>query len=193
MTSPDPIFRSSASRAVLAGEQDPFVTIAQLEGQIAKLQKINNALINRVERSTDYRGNSFSLFQTAILLEKKVRDRTEELQQALHNLEKTNRDLSAAKEEAETARTRLSEAIESLSEGFSLFDAQDRLVLFNSKFRSFFPDLADLIAPGIEFADFLRSAVERKALMVWIRPVKRSVSGPFLSASRVAAKRLISA
>lgn len=169
MTSPGPIFPSSAPRAglgVLAGEQDLFVTIAQLNGQIAKLRKINSALINRVERSNDYRGNSFSLFQTAIHLEKQVRDRTEELQQALHTLEKTDRDRSAATEEAETARTLLSEAIESLSEGFALFDARDRLVLFNSKFRSFFPDLADLIVPGIEFAFFLRSAVERQVVVV---------------------------
>ncbi len=169
MTSSGPTFRSNASRAelaILAGEQDPYVTIAQLEGQIAKLQKINNALIDRVERSDDHRGNSFSLFQTAIHLEKQVRDRTEELQQALRNLEKTDRDRSAATEEAETARTRLSEAIESLSEGFALYDAQDRLVLFNSKFRSFFPDLADLIVPGIAFADFLRSTVERQVVVV---------------------------
>ncbi len=101
MTRPGPIFRPSASGAelaVLAGEHDLLVTIAQLEGRIAKLQKINNVLIDRVERSDDYQGNSFSLFQTAIHLEKQVHDRTNELQQALYNLEKTNRDLSAAKE-----------------------------------------------------------------------------------------------
>ncbi len=123
-------------------------------------------MIDRVERSTDYQGNSFSAFQTAILLERQVQDRTEELQRALRNLEDSNRDLSAAKEEAETARTRLTEAIESLSEGFALFDADDRLVLFNSKLRILFPDLADIIVPGIEFANFLRRAIERQVVIV---------------------------
>lgn len=145
---------------------EPSTRIAELERRIVKLEKINNALINRVERSTDYQGNSFSVFQTAILLERQVRDRTEELQRALRNLEDSNQGLSAAKEEADTARTRLTEAIESLSEGFALFDADDRLVLFNSKLRVIFPDLADIIVPGIEFANFLRRALERQVVIV---------------------------
>lgn len=144
----------------------PFARIAQLERQVAKLEKINTALMNRVERSTDYQGNSFSVFQTAILLERQVRERTDELQRALCNLEDSNHDLSAAKEEAETARTRLTEAIESLSEGFALFDADDRLVLSNSKLRLLFPDLADIIVPGITFTDFLRRAIERRVIIV---------------------------
>lgn len=133
---------------------------------MAKLEKINTALMNRVERSTDYQGNSFSVFQTAILLERQVRERTDQLQRALSNLEDSNLDLTAAKEEAETARTRLTEAIESLSEGFALFDADDRLVLFNSKLRLLFPDLADIIVPGIPFANFLRRAIERQVIIV---------------------------
>lgn len=150
----------------LRGVSDPIAKIARLERQIAKLEKINNALIDRVERNTDYQGSSFSAFQTAILLERQVRERTEELQRALRNLEESNLDLNAAKEEAETARTRLTEAIESLSEGFALFDADDRLVLFNSKLRIQFPDLADIIVPGIEFAEFQRRAIERQVVIV---------------------------
>ena len=159
---------SAANSTALSvvGELDPFARVAELERQVAKLTKINDALINRVERDTDYQGNSFSLFQTAILLERKVRDRTKELERALHNLEHSNQSLSAANEEAETARTRLTEAIESLSEGFALFDAEDRLALFNSKLRIFFPDLADVIVPGIEFASFLRHAIERRVVIV---------------------------
>jgi len=156
----------SSTTVATPGESGPFAKITQLERRIAKLEKINNALIDRVERSTDYQGNSFSAFQTAILLERQVRDRTEELQHALRNLEDSNQDLSAAKEEAETARIRLTEAIESLSEGFALFDADDRLVLFNSKLRLLFPDLADIIVPGIAFVNFLRHALERQVVIV---------------------------
>lgn len=156
----------SSATVATPGESGPFAKIAQLERRIVKLEKINNALIDRVERSTDFQGNSFSAFQTAILLERQVRDRTEELERALRKLEDSNQDLSAAKEEAETARIRLTEAIESLSEGFALFDADDRLVLFNSKLRILFPDLADIIVPGIEFANFLRRALERQVVIV---------------------------
>ncbi|WP_315920016.1 hybrid sensor histidine kinase/response regulator [Mesorhizobium sp. SP-1A] len=70
---------------------------------VERLKKINAALVGRVERSMDQQGNAFSLFQTAILLENRVRTRTEELHQTLRRLEQSNIELSAAKESAEQA------------------------------------------------------------------------------------------
>ncbi|RJT32849.1 hybrid sensor histidine kinase/response regulator [Mesorhizobium waimense] len=70
---------------------------------LEKLKKINAALVSRVERSMDQQGNAFSLFQTAISLENRVRTRTEELHSTLRRLEQSNIDLSAAKETAELA------------------------------------------------------------------------------------------
>ena len=70
---------------------------------IERLRKINAALVSRVERSMDQQGNAFSLFQTAISLEHRVRTRTEELHTTLRRLEQSNVDLSAAKENAEQA------------------------------------------------------------------------------------------
>lgn len=70
---------------------------------IERLKKINAALVSRVERSMDQQGNAFSLFQTAISLESRVRTRTEELHTTLRRLEQSNIDLSAAKESAELA------------------------------------------------------------------------------------------
>jgi signal transduction histidine kinase len=70
---------------------------------INRLKRINAALISRVERSMDQQGNAFSLFQTAINLEGRVRKHTEELRGALRRLEQSNVDLVAAKESAEFA------------------------------------------------------------------------------------------
>ena len=70
---------------------------------LEKLKKINAALVSRVERSMDQQGNAFSLFQTAISLENRVRTRTEELHATLRRLEQSNIDLVAAKETAELA------------------------------------------------------------------------------------------
>ncbi|MBZ9882234.1 hybrid sensor histidine kinase/response regulator [Mesorhizobium sp. CA10] len=70
---------------------------------LERLKKINAALVSRVERSMDQQGNAFSLFQTAISLENRVRNRTEELHATLRRLEQSNIDLSAAKESAELA------------------------------------------------------------------------------------------
>ncbi len=146
--------------------RNPATRIEELEQQVTRLTKINDALMKRVERSIDYHGNSFSLFQTAILLENQVRDRTEELNNALSNLEQSNAALTNANEEAETARTRLTDAIDSLSEGFTLFDADDRLVQSNSKFRAFYPDVEHEIVPGMTFEAFLRSILEHGALAI---------------------------
>ncbi|OHV90558.1 hybrid sensor histidine kinase/response regulator [Mesorhizobium sp. ORS 3428] len=77
----------------------PLRDIEDLE----KLKKINAALVSRVERSMDQQGNAFSLFQTAISLENRVRTRTEELHATLRRLEQSNIELVAAKETAELA------------------------------------------------------------------------------------------
>ena len=63
---------------------------------IRKLNKINLALMQRVERSMDQQANAFSLFQTAIGLEAQVRHRTDELHNALSKLELANAELSLA-------------------------------------------------------------------------------------------------
>jgi two-component system, sensor histidine kinase len=76
---------------------------ASLLRRIEKLERINAALMSHVERTMDQRGSAYSLFQTAIMLEGRVRTRTEELTGLMHRLERSNEALAAAKEEAETA------------------------------------------------------------------------------------------
>ncbi len=70
--------------------------------------------------------------------------------------------------EAEKARRRseqrLIDAIESISEGFSLYDAQDRLVICNSRFREFYPSVADEARPGITFEDLVRRVAANGSL-----------------------------
>jgi len=83
-------------------DSQPQMSIRDIE-DIEKLKKINQALISRVERSMDQQRNAFSLFQTAINLENRVRTRTEELRSILRRLEQSNIDLVAAKENAERA------------------------------------------------------------------------------------------
>jgi signal transduction histidine kinase len=84
-------------------EQDLATRLAEAERRIAKLEKINAALMGRVERSMDSNRSAFSLFETAIALDHKVRSRTDELQHALRSLERSNDALMRAKTQAETA------------------------------------------------------------------------------------------
>lgn len=74
-----------------------------LNRQLEKLSKINAALIERVERSVEQQGSAYSLFTAAIGLENQVRQRTDELQEALDRLERSNDALVAARDEAERA------------------------------------------------------------------------------------------
>ena len=139
--------------------------------EIEKLRRINHVLMDRVERSMDFQGSAFSLFQTAIVLESKVRERTRELEQALRELETSNAALVAAKAQAETAQARLEEAIESVNEGFALFDTDDRLVLCNATYRDLFSEVRGEIAPGMRFGEIAgRIAEERATLGVRVDP-----------------------
>ena len=63
--------------------------------------------------------------------------------------------------ELRRARETLEDAIESLPEGFSLFDADDRLVMCNSRFREFNDLSADMLKPGVRWLDFIRAGAER--------------------------------
>ena len=138
---------------------DPSETEA-LREEVRKLRKINAVLMDRVERSTDMTANAFSIFETAISLEAMVRDRTCQLEEALGQLAKANIDLAAVHRTAEEARTRLRDAIDSINEGFILFDADDRLVLYNEAYLGFWPELASHIHQGISFGELTRLAAK---------------------------------
>lgn len=81
----------------------PQSSSQDLSRKLEKLNKINAALIERVERSVEQQGNAYSLFTAAIGLENQVRQRTDELQEALERLETSNEALVAARDEAERA------------------------------------------------------------------------------------------
>lgn len=126
-----------------------------LKERIRKLEKINAALIDRVERSTDIHGGAFSMFENAIALEAMVRDRTTELELAMGKLATVNAEIEAAHADADAARARLRDAIESLSDGFAQFDAEDRLVMCNTAFLRFWPELEEMVEHRPLFSDLV--------------------------------------
>jgi signal transduction histidine kinase/DNA-binding response OmpR family regulator len=77
------------------------------------------------------------------------------------SLELSSKELSDARDQATEARRRLTDALESISEGFFLYDADDRMVLCNSRYRELFPGMADVYQPGLEFEQMIRTVVER--------------------------------
>ncbi len=63
--------------------------------------------------------------------------------------------------ELRRARENLEDAIESLSEGFVLYDAADRLVLCNSQYKQFNAGAEDLLVPGAAWPEVTRKRAER--------------------------------
>ncbi|HET6522824.1 MAG TPA: PAS-domain containing protein [Geminicoccaceae bacterium] len=67
-------------------------------------------------------------------------------------------------ERARRAEARLLDVVECIPEGFVLCDAEDRLVLWNRRFRDLFPNIADLLEPGATFEALVRANAERGAV-----------------------------
>jgi signal transduction histidine kinase/DNA-binding response OmpR family regulator len=63
--------------------------------------------------------------------------------------------------DAEAQRQLLADAISSIQEGFALYDASDRLVVFNSTFVGLHEGLREILKPGVSFEQVLREAIAR--------------------------------
>lgn len=70
-----------------------------------------------------------------------------------------------AKENAARAQRMLTAALEATEEGFTIWDADDRLVLCNGPFQRLHGAVADLYVPGAKFADIVHSAVARGTVL----------------------------
>ncbi|MFC6687275.1 hybrid sensor histidine kinase/response regulator [Jhaorihella thermophila] len=127
-----------------------------LERQNEKLLKIATTLMRRVEQSADATGVAYAQFERAAMLEEEVRARTEALERAIDLLNESNARLARANAETEAARADLWNAIETIQEGFALFNPQDELVTCNSRFGEHTRDIHHLFRPGLAYADYVR-------------------------------------
>ncbi|MEJ1996455.1 MAG: response regulator [Limibacillus sp.] len=91
--------------------------------------------------------------------EEALRKARDELEQ---RVEERTRELAAATINAERAQKQLSHAIESISEGFSLYGPDDLLVVCNARYRELlYHGMGELITAGISFESIIRQATER--------------------------------
>lgn len=65
-----------------------------------------------------------------------------------------------------SSRDNLSDALESIDRGVILYDKEDRVVIFNRRFRDHFPGPEDSIKVGDRFEDIFRAAVDRGVIVV---------------------------
>ena len=125
------------------------------EKQTQKLLTIAQVLMRRVEQITDDSGAAYAQFQRAAMLEDQVRERTRDLERALDLLNDSNGRLAEANRATEAARQNLANAIETIQEGFALFDSDDVLVMCNSRFGMHMLDVREHLKPGLRFEDYV--------------------------------------
>ena len=65
-------------------------------------------------------------------------------------------ELRAARDKARHARRQLVEAIEAISEGFVLYDSEDRFVLCNSRYRDEYSFAPEMLVSGTPYEEILR-------------------------------------
>tara|TARA_B100001059_G_scaffold37112_2_gene30054 strand:+ start:19940 stop:22564 length:2625 start_codon:yes stop_codon:yes gene_type:complete len=149
-------------RSADSGAADAQALQAEVEALRAansKLQRINAALIERVESSSSQRTESYAAFQHSVELAEQVRERTQALNDTMAELQASNRLLSDARARAEKAHHYLIDAIESVSDAFVLFDEQRRIVLFNSRFAAFWQGTGVCVTEGTSLNEVKRLAL----------------------------------
>lgn len=106
------------------------------------------------------------LSQHALKLSDQIVEQREEVQQVrdeaaeLKNRnERTQAQLERAEQMAEIHERRLWDSVESISDGFAVFDQQDRLIAANSAWLSLF-DYSEVIQPGTPYLEVIRFAAE---------------------------------
>ncbi|MDA4845724.1 hybrid sensor histidine kinase/response regulator [Hoeflea poritis] len=70
-------------------------------------------------------------------------------------------DRTELEEDTHKARDMLRDAIESLSEGFALYDEDGRLVMFNTRYREMNHAVEDLLEPGLDWEILMRETARR--------------------------------
>jgi PAS domain S-box-containing protein len=68
-------------------------------------------------------------------------------------------ELREAKNRAEQAENLLKDAVDSMSEGFVIYDSEDRLTLCNDAYLRLYPADAPLIKPGVKYEDLVRNSL----------------------------------
>jgi signal transduction histidine kinase/HAMP domain-containing protein len=137
------------------------ITILVSRSIVAPIKSVTNAMQQLSSGDTEvevgYRGRRDEIGQMVEAINVFRKNAIEKRAMEIENLETEKKSLREITE----VRTRLTDAIETISEGFSLYDADDKLVIFNSKYKNNFAAHADIIKAGTTFETIARTAAER--------------------------------
>jgi len=101
----------------------------------------------QVKTETSYRANIIFLFCIALLLSG--------LLFALHHYK-------LERSKALHRRDMFHDAIESINESFTIYDKDDKLLIWNSKFEQLYPKLKGFLKPGISYQQLIEEAIKQE-------------------------------
>ncbi len=107
----------------------------QLLREIDRLGRINKVLMDRVERSVDSSGSAFSLFESNILLQNTITERTRELAQTNEKLRSEIRERQQAEQILLESKEKYRVLFEYAADLVAVLDADGRFVDVNGKFE----------------------------------------------------------
>jgi adenylate cyclase len=164
----------NARRAVDAAITGGLIALALALAVTAFIVRSINAPLRRLERSM----SAITQGELDVPIPKAGRDEIGGMTQALAMLrdslkerQRLEQERQRAEAAARQAQAQLAEAIEAVSEGFALYDADDRLVVCNSRFKEMYEGTGLEIKPGIPYETIVRKAAETG--IVPLSPEKR--------------------
>ena len=150
----------SAQRAVDLSIAGVIIALAVALSVTALIVRSINAPLRRLERSMD----GITQGRLDLPIPRAGRDEIGGMARALAMLrdnliesKRLEQERQRAEAEAQRAQAQLGEAIEAISEGFALYDADDRLVVCNTRFKEMYAGLAVEIQPGTQYETVLRA------------------------------------
>ena len=102
------------------------------------------------------------LLVIALAVEIVIRPVHSEIDRRLRANQREIEEAAVTKRKFEDDNRQLWEAINSMRDGFVIYDQNDRLVMANRAFRDFHKTIADLIRPGASFEELVRAGLDRK-------------------------------
>jgi adenylate cyclase len=153
----------NARRAVDTAIVGGLIALALALAVTAFIVRSINAPLRRLERSM----SAITQGELDVPIPKAGRDEIGGMTQALTMLRDSLKERARLEQErqraeaaARQAQAQLAEAIEAVSEGFALYDADDRLVVCNSRFKEMYLGTGLEIKPGIPYETIVRKAAE---------------------------------
>jgi len=98
--------------------------------------------------------------------------------------------LNRARQTAEKASSRMTDAIQNMSGAFALYDSNHRLVTHNSQWFDYFAPLANKVEEGIRFEDMIEMMI-RSGFVAWAEPDPRSWADQRIAAAGTAEPSLM--